>query len=180
MGSDDDRERMRQVLLGVGALLAVSLLVGAVVSVLALGAARVTGLSKSGDLPPSRTPSLYFPSSSPVAPAAGGGETAAPDFATASARPDRPSRQRISLQADPTRVVGLQRINLTGVYARGEGVQLQVQRFDGGWSDFPTTATVRGRTFTTYVVSGRRGENRFRVLDKSSGRASNPVTVTIG
>ena len=180
MGGDDDRAWMRQVLLGVGALVVVSLLVGAVVSVLALGAARFTGLSGSADAGPSRAPSLYFPSSSPVTGAAGGGETAGPDSATASARPARPSRQRISLQADQTRVAGLQRINLTGVYRRGEGVQLQVQRFDGGWSDFPTTATVRGGIFTTYVVSGRLGENRFRVLDKSSGRASNPVAVTIG
>jgi hypothetical protein len=56
-----------------------------------------------------------------------------------------------------------------------------VQRFEnGGWTDFPTTASVRGGIFTTYVMTGRVGMNRFRVLDPSSGRSSNPVRVRVG
>jgi hypothetical protein len=30
------------------------------------------------------------------------------------------------------------------------------------------------------VTTSHTGENRFRVLDKASGRASNPVRVTVG
>jgi len=55
-----------------------------------------------------------------------------------------------------------------------------VQRFEGGWVDFPTSATVEGGTFDTYVESGQTGPNRFRVLDKSNGEVSNTVTVKVG
>jgi hypothetical protein len=55
-----------------------------------------------------------------------------------------------------------------------------VQRFEGSWVDFPVSASVRGGTFTTYIYTGRSGPNRFRVIDKATGKKSNPVRVTIG
>ena len=71
-----------------------------------------------------------------------------------------------------------ERINLTGVYQGGGKARLQVQRFEGHWVDFPVDTDVTGGLFTTYIYSGREGTNRFRVVDKTSGRASNAVRVT--
>ncbi len=34
--------------------------------------------------------------------------------------------------------------------------------------------------FRTYVQSAQTGVNKFRVVDNSTGEASNPITVTIG
>ena len=84
----------------------------------------------------------------------------------------------VSAMVEP-RVAPGERINLTGVYPRGEGATMQVQRFENGWTDFPVTARVSGGTFTTYVLTGRTGESRWRVTDVTSGRSSNPVRVTI-
>ena len=50
----------------------------------------------------------------------------------------------------------------------------------GSWSDFPVTVSVSDATFATYVQTGQAGKAKFRVLDTSSDKASNPVTVTIG
>ncbi len=72
------------------------------------------------------------------------------------------------------------RIDLSGRYPRN-GATLVVQRRDGGhWTRFPVTATVRRGRFHTWVQSGYRGPNRFRVLDPATGRASAPVTITVG
>src|SRR5215472_10859335 len=55
---DDESPWTRQLLVGLGALAAISLLIGGVVSVIALGAAQVTGLSSDTQ---SAKPSLYMP-----------------------------------------------------------------------------------------------------------------------
>ena len=57
---------------------------------------------------------------------------------------------------------------------------LQVQRFEGAWSDFPVSANVSGGIFNTFILTSRTGKARFRVIDHALNRASNPVTVTIG
>jgi hypothetical protein len=55
-----------------------------------------------------------------------------------------------------------------------------VQRREGAsWNAFPTSATVRGGTFRTYVASGRPGPNEFRVVDRRRGLASNIVTFRV-
>ena len=189
MARDDDEDApwARQLLVGIGALVAVALVIGGVVSVVALGAARVSGID---DARPTATapPSLYIPSGEPTTqpepfpdpdgtddPAA----TESPAPETPTAKPTRKPRA-ISLQAFPQQVSANQRINLTGVYKGAEGASLQVQRFEGGWVDFPVDASVRGGAFTTYVYTGRSGTNRFRVVDEASGKKSNPVRVTIG
>jgi hypothetical protein len=189
---EDDGDRWRPVLIGLGALVGVSVLVGGLVAVVALGAVSFAGLGDADGPTPSSRASLYMPplSPTPKAPEPSGPTSSGPtssgpsSSAPTSPAPGKTKKAKrkpstISLTAFPTTVASSQRINLTGVYRRGEGATLQVQRFEGGWKDFPTTATVRGGIFTTYVMTSRTGKNRFRVLDKATGRSSNPVSVTV-
>jgi hypothetical protein len=186
MARDDDEDTSwtRQLLLGVGALVAVALVIGGVVSVVALGAAKVTGLGD--DRPGTTAPaSLYIPSDEPTTtpealpdPEGSGGASASSETPSPTKKPKK--HKAISLQVSPQQVSANERINLTGSYPRSDGASLQVQRFESGWVDFPVTASVRGGSFTTYVYTGRSGPNRFRVVDKASGRTSNPVRVVVG
>ena len=182
--SDDETPWARQLLVGLGALLAISLLVGTVVGAMALGAAKLSGIESAGG-GPTREPSLFIPSGEPsTSPEA---YPDPPDVSepspteeptTASPSPTKQPRP-ITLQVFPGSVSPGERINLTGVYPTGEGATLQVQRFEGGWTDFPVSARVSGGTFSTYVLTSRTGLTRFRVTDVGSGRSSNPVRVTI-
>lgn len=89
-------------------------------------------------------------------------------------------RKKITLTAGQGSVSAMQRIDLTGSYPAGTGAILQVQRFENGsWADFPVTVSVSGGSFGTYVMTGSSGETRFRVVDTDTGKASNPVTVTV-
>jgi hypothetical protein len=183
---DEDSSWHRQVLVGLGALLVVTLLVGGVVSVVALGAAKLTGMGGSSPDGPAAAPSLYIPTGRPTTtpeayPDPSGFERPSPSAVETSTREAEPERRnRISLQAFPTEVSPGERINLTGVYLNGEGATLQVQRFEGSWTDFPVDARVSGGIFETYVLTSRTGKVRFRVTDISTGRSSNPVSVRIG
>ncbi len=188
MARDDEGPWSRQLLLGIGALVAVALLVGGVVGVAAVLAARVTGLG-NGSGAATAPASLYFPSGDPTtspqaypAPKTSASASTSPSTAapspTESPTKSKPSKQ-ITLQGYPNRVSTNQRINLTGAYEGAEGATLQVQRFENGWVDFPVTASVSGGLFSTYVTTGRTGTNRFRMLDKGSGRHSNAVSITV-
>jgi len=185
---DEDSPWTRQLLVGVGVLVAVALVIGGVMSAVALGAAKVTGIdqAESGATSP---PRLVIPSEEPTTkpepypdPERTRSDPTPTASAPAQARPHEKKRKTkaISLQAFPRRVSANERINLTGTYRRGEGARLQVQRFQGGWSDFPVTVSVSGGLFNTYVYTGRSGPQRFRVLDLASGRKSNEVRVTVG
>ena len=193
--ADDETPWYRPVLVGLAALLAVSLLVGGLVSLVALGTVKFVG---GGDAEPEAEarPSLYIPERTPGAddedddpgltledlnPDATGSPTASPvPSPSADSSPRRPKpRSVISLSASPVEVAPMESIYLSGTYPGGEGAFLQVQRFEGGWSDFPTSASVSGGTFTTYVRTGRSGANRFRVVDQATGKSSNPVTVRV-
>jgi hypothetical protein len=186
---DDTSPWLRPLLIGAGSLLAVALLIGGVVSAVALGAAGFVGLGDS-DKGPVAEPSLYMPSSSPSPSAAErtqSSENAEPsEPAGTPAKKDRKDKDRkkpakvsrITLTASPARVGTYHRINLTGRYRGGNGASVQVQRFEGRWVSFPASASVRGGRFSTYVASGQAGPNRFRVVD-GSGKRSNPVTVTV-
>ena len=186
MARDDDEDVpwTRQLAVGVGVLVAVALVIGGVMSIVALGAAKVTGL---GDVHASATaqPSLYFPSDDPTTtpetyPDPNGSDepSPSPSSESPSAKPTQKTRA-ITLQAFPQQVPPNERINLTGVYPTGDGATLQVQRFEGGWTDFPVAARVTGGTFATYVLTSRTGATRWRVTDIGSGRSSNAVRVTI-
>jgi hypothetical protein len=183
---DDDVPWTRQLAVGVGVLVAVALVIGGVMSVVALGAAKVTGLGGAHASATAR-PSLYFPSDDPTTtpetfPDPNGSDEPSPSpssSASPSAKPTRKARS-ITLQAFPQQVPPNERINLTGVYQGGEGARLQVQRFENGWVDFPVSASVSGGAFATYIYTGRSGPNRFRVIDKEADKASNPVRVRVG
>lgn len=180
--NEDDDGRLRPVLVGLGALVGVSLLVGAVVSLVALGVADVTGVS-GGDDPGRATSaesSLYMPSPS-------NSKKPAPEQSKPAEEPGEaePSEKEgsvplITLSAGPSSVSTFDRIYLRGTYRDADGATLQVQRFEGGWADFPATATVQNGTFETYVESGQGGANRFRVLDESADLSSKPVSVDVG
>ncbi|HLN79013.1 MAG TPA: hypothetical protein VK204_18355 [Nocardioidaceae bacterium] len=72
------------------------------------------------------------------------------------------------------------RIHLMGRYPGHGGARLVVQRFEGGhWARFPVSVTVRGGRYRTWVASGHRGVNRFRVVDAAARRASAPVSVRV-
>jgi hypothetical protein len=97
-------------------------------------------------------------------------------------RHDNRRARGLHLTATPASVKPMERINLTGTYPHHDNMSLQVQRLEGGhWTDFAGVgATVDLGTFQTYVMTGRSGDNRFRVFDPASGQASNAVTVTVG
>ena len=67
------------------------------------------------------------------------------------------------------------------VYVDGEGVQLQIQRKEGGvWADFPVLATGRGGAFETWIQTSHTGRQLFRDFDPQADRASQAVAVTVG
>lgn len=193
---DENSPVRSQLLVGVGVLLAVALLIGGIVGLVALKAADVAGLNESdgtssGDSGPplgigtnSRPPD---PTSepTPVSPTGTSSPTETSDTTapttptqTTKTRKPKPAKQ-ITLDASPDSAGTYERVNLTGTYRRGEGSTLQVQRKEGGaWVDFPTDATVSGGTFSTYIETGQTGRNQFRVIDPT-GRTSNVVSVMI-
>lgn len=184
---DDEAPWTRLLLVAVGVALAVALVIGGVVSVLALGAARVSGIDESRPTATAEA-SLVMPSGRPTTsvdpyPAP---ENGMPDDPSRSpAGSDRPAEQTkvraITLRASPRQVSAGERISLTGEYRRREGASLQVQRLEEGrWADFPVTARVSGGRFSTYITTGRTGPTRLRVLDGAAGKASNVVRVRVG
>lgn len=183
---DDGDEPVKPVLVGLGALLGVALLIGGLISLIALGAASVVGVGgEDGQKADEPERSLFVPPLSPTqrptpTPPASPAETGDTTRPTEPEKPRKKKlRPRIALTANPSTVGSMQRINLTGSYPGGGDATLQVQRKEGSWQDFPTSASVRGGTFATYVLTGRTGPNRFRVVDEATGRSSNPVTVTV-
>lgn len=188
---DDESPWHRKVLVGLAALVAVSLVVGGVMAAVVFGATRLVGIGEASTSGPEEEPSLYIPTDKPTTtpesfPDPSGSPTSpSPSPSAPSEEPSKsPSKKPkdITLQAFPARVAPGERINLTGVYPQGEGATLQVQRFEGGsWAPFAdVTAQVSGGIFDTWVITSRTGVNRFRVVDLGSGKASNPVRVRIG
>jgi hypothetical protein len=183
-----DREERTEhpVLSGLAALVGVAVAVGLVLAVVALGATRVLGLGDdSGAQSTSSEQSLYLPQPKKT-PAPSGPLITLDQEAEQSpnASGSKPHRKKapspISLSAGQTSVSPMGQIDLTGTYPGGEGAVLQVQRFTGGWQDFPVTASVSDTTFSTFVQSSQLGVNRFRVVDTDSGKTSNEVRVRIG
>lgn len=180
-------------------MLGVAVLVGGLIGVVALGAANVAGL---GEETPTaeEEPSLYIPDRTPTEQASdddgltledlnGGVDPTKTDSAEKKSeqpkkKSDRKKKKRkpqnvISLSASPLEVGQMERIYLTGTYPGGEGASLQVQRLQGTWTDFPTSTSVSGGTFSTYVMTGQSGTNKFRVVDSGTGKKSNPVTIQV-
>ena len=176
------------VLTGLFALVGVGLVVGLVLGVGALAATQVLGLGGSSDS--SRTTarqSMFLPEPEKTKAPKGPLITLAPgeESQPASKKPDKPKKSKtpktqISLSAGQTSVAPMEQIDLTGVYPRGEGAILQIQRFTAGsWQDFPVTASVSDETFSTYVQTSQNGVNRFRVIDTDTQLTSNVVRIMV-
>ena len=113
-----------------------------------------------------------------------------PSAPASSASPTPTPENAVSLSAEQTSVSANQQIDMTGRLEPAEaGVEFTVERsLDGGeWSAFPdagdpvTVTTRDDGSFSTYVVTGRAGQNQFRVVGQVGGERleSAPVTVTI-
>jgi hypothetical protein len=179
---DDSDERSEQVR---GALLKALAVVAGIAVLIALGTTvmvRALGLDESdssgpvGGTPSSQTKPL--PTTALPVP---GEKTETPDGSESpSASPDGATGD-LELRVSPVSARPMERVNFTGTYKGADNTQLQVQRFDTGkWSDFGVAATVRVGTYTTYIMTGRSGENRFRVYDPKAKKGSNVILVTIG
>jgi hypothetical protein len=118
------------------------------------------------------------------------GGTTPPDETEETPTEEEPDEITVSLTADPTSVAGSQRITLTGAIEPAlEDVVLRVERRLEGedWSGFPdannpVTATTRsGGEFSTWVQTGRTGENEWRLVTEIDGEevVSDTVTVTV-
>lgn len=194
--SEEQDKHGNPVMSGLVALLAVALTVGLVLAGVVLVATRMLGLG--GDDAASaddtrQTESLYLPppakttdagpavtlNTEPADDASEESEEAEESESTDKAT--KKPKTEIVLQAGQTAVGSFERIDLTGVYPGGEGATLQVQRFENGqWADFAATVPVSGETFDTYIQSAQTGVNRFRVVDNTTGEASNEVRVRVG
>ena len=179
---EQGERREHPVLLGVGALVAVSVVVGLIMGGGALAATRVLGVSGDSAGGPSTSPTLFLPDPTDTE-----GDSEPPLSLPAepeqSSTPFKPEQEQkaISLSASQTEVGPMEPIDLTGTYPGGEGAILQVQQFEGGrWEDFPVTVSVAGETFSTFIQTGQPGRNRFRVVDSDNGKQSNEVRVRIG
>jgi hypothetical protein len=175
----DDDERSEQVR---GALLKVLGLVVVIAIVIFLGTTflvKALGLdSGSSDAPVGSATTTPSPLPSSALPQPGDSQSPTPST-TQSDVPDD-GNGGIDLEVSPVIASPMERVNLTGTYKGADDVQLQVQRFDsGGWSNFNATTTVRVGTFATYIMTGRVGENRFRVYDPQAKKGSNVILVTI-
>jgi hypothetical protein len=188
------------------AVVAVGLVIGGVLGAVAYSTARVAGLveeraqvpaaaadegDSDGQVSPDVSPSGTPQASAEVEQAksgkdkATGGEKAARDKKAAKhprGKKDatRAGKRRPTLSASPRAVRSMGRIHLVGRYPGHGGARLAVQRLERGrWVRFPVSVTVRSGRFRTWVASGQRGVNRFRVVDTRTRRASEPVTVRV-
>ena len=92
-----------------------------------------------------------------------------------------PASGDLYLNASPVFVRPMEKIYLTGRWPGHDNEGLLVQRLeDGQWADFGVQTRVNVGTFDTYVMTGRSGDNKFRVVDPDTQTASNEVTVTVG
>lgn len=175
---EDTRPELASVVLKVlGVAVAIGLVIGigawVLVKAVGLDSPDTTGTSGAAQpLTPLPTTALPSPSESD---SPSGGESELPPL------PSLPASGDLFLSAAPVIVDPMERINLTGQWPGHDNEGLLVQRFEGGqWTDFGVQVRVNVGTFETYVMTGRPGDQRFRVYDPDTRTASNPVTVTVG
>lgn len=177
---NERRERQQAITTVVAKILGVAISVGLVIGLGAWVLVKALGLDSadvSGDAPgvvqpvtPLPTTALPVPSATP--------STDSPGLVTS---PGAPATGALYLSASPVLVKPGERINLTGQWPGHDNESLLVQRFEGGqWADFGVQVRVNVGTFSTYVITSRTGDQRFRVFDPTSQTASNETTVTIG
>ena len=175
-GAEDRSAQVRGALLKA---LAGVVVIGVVIAVGTTIVVRALGLNE-GDSPgpvgsaPSATAERLPTTALPVP---GQDETDEPEPTES---PDPAKARAMRLEVSPVTARPMERVNLTGTYKGADNVGLQVQRFeDGSWRDFGVTATVRVGTFETYIMTGRTGQQRFRMYDPGAEKGSNVVRVTI-
>jgi hypothetical protein len=177
----DDQDTRQEVATVVLKVLGVAIAVGLVIGIGAWVLVKAVGLDSpdtvSGSTPvqpvtPLPTTALPVPSESE---SPSSGESDLPPLPSVSANGD------LFLSAAPVIVDPMERINLTGQWPGHDNEGLLVQRFeDGKWADFGVQVRVNVGTFETYVMTGREGDQRFRVYDPETRTASNEVTITVG
>ncbi len=176
-----DEERSEQVRNALLKALAVVVVIGLLIAIGTTIMVRALGLNETGDTGPVGAapdrPSKELPTTALPVP---GEETDEPtDDPSESASADA-GGGRIELAISPVLARPMERVNFTGSYQGADNLQLEVQRFeDGVWTNFGVQATVRVGTFETYIMTGRAGENRFRVFDPEAQQGSNVILVTI-
>ncbi len=177
-----DEERSAQVrnallkALGIVVVIGVLIAIGTTIMVHALGLNEGDDTGPVGSAPD--RPTQPLPTTALPVPGEQADEPS--DEPSESASPDKGKRGQIELSISPVMARPMERVNLTGSYKGADNLQLEVQRFDGGqWSNFGVQATVRVGTFATYIMTGRSGENRFRVFDPKTQQGSNVIMVTI-
>jgi hypothetical protein len=177
----DSPDQVRSALLkalAVVAVIAVLIAVGTVVVVRALGLDDNESPGSTATVP-SGGPRSALPSSALPVP----GESASTEASESPSASPTPKGAKGDLELDvsPLEAAPMERVNLTGRYRGADDTELQVQRFEEGtWRDFGVKATVRVGVYDTYVMTGRAGEQRFRVWDPAARKGSNVVLVTIG
>ncbi|WP_141014556.1 hypothetical protein [Nocardioides sambongensis] len=199
----DDHEQpsdnlRRPIVNGIVALVAVAVAVGVILAGVALVGTRMLGIGEDSTAADGSTrgqtmvipkPQKTTEASGPLVtlnteePATEEPEEGESEEATDEATEEKTKKaaeKAITLSAGQSSVANFGQIDLTGIYPGGEGAVLQVQRFESGrWADFDATIPVSGESFSTYVQTGVSGVNRFRVTDKSTGKSSNEVRVTV-
>jgi hypothetical protein len=183
-----DESQDHPVAYGLVALIGVGVVVGLILGLAALAAARVVGVGdESAAASTGGEASMYLPKPEKTKGAAGPeitlrpGQEQPPASDPEETDTTKAPEKAISLSAAQTEVSPMAQIDLTGTYPGGEGAILQVQRFENGaWQDFPASpVSVSDQTFSTYVQTGVPGLQRFRVVDTASGKPSNEVRVTV-
>jgi hypothetical protein len=174
-----ERAEASQIIRALLVVLVLAVGVGVIVAVVS-----VTLLKSSGILPqanPSNDHSQVIPQSTSPATRTNTQPPTTQPTPTGPSTTSAPHAHRsIQLTASPTAAGTYERINLLGSYHGTGSPTLQVQRFEGGrWVDFPTTASVSGGQFSTYIETGHTGVNRLRLVDPSTGESSNVVEVSI-
>lgn len=183
-----DPDLRRQVTRAVLMVTGIAVVLGLVVALTATAALRMAGVSgDDGPAPSVAAPEPELPTpdtveSSPTpspTPSPSPTETTPSPTESRSAKPT-PKPRQIRLRAGASAATAMEEVTLSGRYPGGNGSTLQVQRREGGaWVPFPTSATVEGGTFETYVALGQPGPNRMRVVDTSTGRTSNVVVIDV-
>jgi hypothetical protein len=196
----DEEEFRRRALRAALKVAGIAVVIGLVIGGITASVVNLTGLVP--DSPPSPTvptpgvndddelptPSL-LPTTTPsprvsASPSAEKTSGVADSPSATPSRTHKPRNERnasdISLHASDDSVSAYDEVTLSGTYPGANGTTLQVQRLEGGsWTAFPTSATVDGGRFSTFVASGQPGENRFRVVDPDSGETSDVVSFNV-
>jgi len=167
----DETHWQRHLLVGLLAVAVATALLGGIGGMLTLRAVELTGIRPATEIASVKPPDL---SHRPGAAQAAQPKPTHPEL------PRTATNRLITLNATPQSAEAYERVDLTGTYkGKGAATSLQVQRLEGEtWVDFRVNENVQGRTFSTYILTGVVGVNRFRVQD-GSGHTSNAVTVTI-